>query len=165
MIQRIQSVFILLAMLCVAGVFMGPVTEFHIRETVALMKVTGFVGDASVYNSVVGAYWFPIYSLLALATFALLSAAMFSYRKRQRQIKYCSIAFFLNILLVVALYLVPDMFMTAKIEPTLSKEALKGMTRILYPSFLPLISALFIRLAIRFIKKDEELVRSVDRLR
>lgn len=165
MIQRIQSVFIFLAMLFIAGVFIGPVTEFHIRGTEALMKVTGFTGDAALYNSVVGSYWFPIYSVLAIATFALLSVALFSYKKRQRQIKLCSVAFFLNILLVVALYLVPDMFMAGKIEPTLDKEALKGMTRILYPSFLPLISAFFIRLATRFIKKDEALVRSVDRIR
>lgn len=163
MIQRIQSVFLFAAALCIAALFLSPVTVFNIRNTDVYMDITGFSGEGEIYNSVVGAYWFPIFTVLTVAVIVLLLVCLFSYKNRPRQLKMCTTAFFLEVLLIGMLFLVPDN-MAQSLEPGVTED----VTRIVqyrWPSFLPFLSVVMIRLAMRFIRKDEELVRSADRLR
>lgn len=163
MIQRIQSLFLFLAMLLVAGLFVGPITQFNIREVPVMMEITGFSGEGSIYNSIAGSYWFPLFTVMTIALIALLAITLFSYKNRPRQIRYCAIAFFLNIVLLGLIFLGPDV-MASKIEPALRDNASR-IVSYRWPSFLPFISLVLINLASRFIKKDEALVRSADRLR
>lgn len=163
MIQRIQSVFLFAAALCIAALFLSPVTAFNIRSTNVYMDITGFAGDGNLYNSVVGAYWFPIFTVLTVAVIVLLLVCLFSYKNRPRQLKLCTTTFFLEIILIGMLFLVPDS-MAKNLEPGLTEDVSR-IVQYQWPSFLPLLSIILIRLAMRFIRKDEELVRSADRLR
>lgn len=162
MIQRIQSVFLFLASLCLAVIFMVPVVEFNVRDTPLPMYVTGFSPD-SLYNAVVQKYWFLLFSLLLILTIALLLAALFSYRKRPRQLKLCSASLFLTLAFLVLLCFLPDMI-AGRIEPGIGKDAAK-IVRLQWPVVLPVLALAFNYLAVRFIRKDEALVRAADRLR
>lgn len=162
MIQRIQSAFLFLAALCLSVIFMFPVVEFNVRATPLPMYVTGFPPE-SLYNAVVQKYWFLLFSLLLIATITLLLVALFSYKKRPRQLKLCSVSFFLTIIFLVLLCFLPDVI-AGCIEPGIGKGAAK-IVKLQWPVILPVLSLALNYLAVRFIRKDEALVRSADRLR
>lgn len=162
MIQRIQSAFLFLAALCLSVIFMFPVVELNVRDTPLPMYVTGFPPE-SLYNAVVQKYWFLLFSLLLIAVITLLLVALFSYKRRPRQIKLCSLSFFLTIIFLVLLCFLPDVI-AARIEPGIGKDAAK-IVKLQWPVILPVLSLVLNFLAVRFIRKDEALVRSADRLR
>ncbi len=162
MIQRIQSAFLFLAALCLSVIFMFPVVVFNIRDTPLPMYVTGFPPE-SLYNAVVKGYWFILFCIILIAAITLLLVALFSYKKRPRQLKLCSVSFFLTIIFLVLLCFVPDVI-AGRIEPGIGKEASR-IVKLQWPIALPVLSLALNYLAVRFIRKDEALVRSADRLR
>ena len=93
-------------------------------------------------------------SLLALTT-------IFLYKKRQLQIKLCKLNLLLVTIQIAALVLYIDVAKEG-ISPTSPNDVLIGVK---LGTFIPLISFILLYLATRFIKKDEDLVRSADRLR
>ncbi len=163
MIQRIQSAFLFLAALCLSVIFMFPVVEFNVRNTALPMYVTGFPPE-SLYNAVVQKYWFLLFSLLLIAAITLLLVALFSYKKRPRQLKLCSASFFLTIVFLVLLCFLPDVI-AGRIEPGIDKDIANKIVKLQWPVVLPVLSLVLNYLAMRFIRKDEALVRAADRLR
>ena len=84
----------------------------------------------------------------------LATAAVFLFRKRALQVRISS----LNMLLV-SILIVSDFYFSdrpATVDADLKFDA---------GSYLLLLSLVFLWMAIRFIRKDERLVRSADRLR
>ena len=162
MIQRIQSAFLFLAALCLSVIFMFPVVVFNMRDTTLPMYVTGFAPE-SLYNAVVQRYWFLLFSLLLIAAITLLLVALFSYKKRPRQLRLCSVSFFLTLVFLVLLCFVPDVI-AGRIEPGIGKDAAK-IVKLQWPVALLVLSLALNYLAVRFIRKDEALVRAADRLR
>ncbi|MFL5752166.1 MAG: DUF4293 domain-containing protein, partial [Bacteroidia bacterium] len=80
---------------------------------------------------------------------------IFQFKNRPRQARMARVLMLLSAFLLTAM---------------LTMEFFKGEKAIwektyLWPSFLPIISTISAFLAARFIKKDEELVRSADRIR
>lgn len=170
MIQRIQSVYLALAMLLVSLLFSLTLCDFHLPDgDIAVMKMYGFVGHYQYLNQhVVSAYRFPLLLLMASALFILLSVTLFSYRNRTRQIKLCTVAFFINILLLGFLFFSPDIIsnkISISLDLGLDKQAARKMTHYQWASFFPFLSLIFINLASRRIKKDEALIRSAEHLR
>ena len=90
-------------------------------------------------------------SLIAgiISIFALIT--IFLYKKRKLQIMICNI-----ILLLLVLVYVFYIFFDRQYLP---------LSEMKFTSLFPLISGIFIYLAVGRIKKDEKLVRSLDRLR
>lgn len=162
MIQRIQSAFLFLSALCLSVIFMFPVVEFNVRDTPLPMYVTGFAPE-SLYNAVVQRYWFLLFTLLLIAAITLLLVALFSYKKRPRQLKLCSTGFVLTVVFLALLCFLPDMI-AERIEPGIGKDAAK-IVKLQWPIILPVLSLALNYLAVRFIRKDEALVRAADRLR
>ncbi len=102
------------------------------------------------------------------ALFILLAVTLFSYKNRQRQIKLCTVTFFINIILLGFLFLTPDMLSTklsASLDLGLDKPAARKMVHYQWASFFPFVSLILVNMASRFIKKDEAMVRSAERLR
>lgn len=170
MIQRVQSVYIALAMLLISLLFSMTLCDFHLPDgDIAIMKMYGFVGPYQYLNHhVVSAYRFPILLLLASALFILLAVTLFSYKNRALQIKLCTVTFFINILLLGFLFISPDIIsnkISVSLDLGLDKVASRKMTHYQWASFFPFVSLIFINMASRRIKKDEALVRSADRLR
>jgi hypothetical protein len=157
MIQRLQTIFLFLAAVSCVLMFFFPIAYFF-HETLGNYKffITGMQcmdPDPRVRVST----WFVAPLFLAAGLSVILSVvSIFLYRNRPYQIRLVAFNILLNILLIVLIFLV----YTGKIESFLQ----------ITPSYqagvsFPLLSLLFLILANRWIRKDEALVRSADRLR
>lgn len=157
MIQRIQSLFLAVAAIAAALMFFFPIADFY-SETLGNYKLlaTGLTcmdPDPRVTASI----WFSI-PLLALVSASILLSAVtiFLYKNRSQQLRL--LAF--NILITIVLIIVVLMFYMSSVQK------LTGIAPVYqFGAFCPLINLLFLVLANRFIRRDENLVKSADRLR
>ncbi len=136
MLQRIQTVYLLIAAIIAAGlIFVFPLWENNAGEPVyAVDELIAF-----------GMF-------IASAAISLVSIFMFKNRKLQFVLGRLNIILNLFLLGVFVYW-----SLTLPGEMDISEKGI-GM-------FLPIISIVFIVLANKAIKKDEDLVKSVDRLR
>lgn len=145
MIQRIQSVFLLLAGIINLLLIYLPVyrfvdesaadptlsiTEYHLTQNALL----------TILNAVIG--------VIVLGSILL-------YKNRNLQMRAANLTLLLTALFTGLLFFAAD---------TLS-GGLNQRVQFIYGSYLPIIEMVFLFVAVRFIKRDEELVRSADRLR
>ena len=136
MLQRIQTIYLLLA----AGVSAGLIYVFEIWSTSPDVKV--FADDI---NYVFAAF-------LTSAFFSIITITRYKNRKSQ---------FMLGRLNIILNFFLLGFFVYQSLnisgETAVSEKGI-GM-------FLPIVSIVFLALANKAIKKDEDLVKSVDRLR
>jgi hypothetical protein len=144
MIQRIQSLFLLLVVLLSGLMLILPVYELQSVPPAAGEAVKQFTiaGNAllMIINGTVGVLCF---------------VAIFLYKSRSFQIRLCNLSLLLTCVLTGLLFFVADTMSSGMSQHVEYK----------YGSYVPLIELLLIYLSIRFIKRDEALVRSADRLR
>jgi len=153
MIQRIQSIFLVLAAgLGIAALFL-PLSHFY----------GGFKFPVDV-PSLTKDYPFMITGGLIKVAALISLIGIFLYKKRKRQIDVVRMA---QVLLVILLGYAIYMFYpfdglkdTSKIMENTQQYVTKY-----WAFWMPLAMLLFNALAIRFIKKDDRLVRSSERLR
>jgi small-conductance mechanosensitive channel len=145
MIQRIQTIFLFLAAACFLTLFAFPFGISDVPET-------GMLADSryDVYDHILLIILTVLGSLVALI-------AIFLYRNRRRQMTFGIIGIIAAILIPILVILLfaseaGSMQATSKVEEQI------GL-------FMPLGALIFLLLANRFIKKDEKLVKSMDRLR
>lgn len=157
MIQRIQSVFLIFVFLLGMLLFVSPILGFTSYENTFVMNAyhTLNLVDHTVISKNIGIG--AMQGLVALL--ALIS--VFLYKKRQLQIKLCKLNILLVAIQIAAIVLYIDVAKDA-IFPTSPNDVL---IRIKYGAIIPILSLILLYLAVRFIKKDEDLVRSADRLR
>ncbi len=143
MLQRIQSVFLLFAAILSIGlVFVFPLWKTN--ETVVFAMDT--ITNVSMLIKPIGIL-FIISAILSLYT-------IFQFKNRKLQFVLNRLNILLNLLLVGFI-----VYQTQNLSgETLVSE--KGIG-----SFLPIATVFLLAIANRFIKKDEDLVKSVDRLR
>lgn len=151
MIQRIQSIYLLISFITSALLLFLPLSEYTIAgETYKL-----FVGGINPSLESSPNTW-PLLVLTALV--GILSIyCIFQYKNRSFQLKINTAAMFLNLFLVVAIFYYSDQML--KIENTSAEF------KNLFATYLPVISVLAIILANRGIRKDENLLKKSDRLR
>lgn len=145
MIQRIQSIFLLLAALAFGALFKVP---FAMSDVAA----SGFLSD-QVYNV------FDHPGLIGLTVLGCVVSliAIFSFRKRDTQRKWGYGVIILGILLPVAAFLLftndaPNLYQSGQVHDQ-------------FGLFIPLIALVCGFIANYFIRKDDKLVKSMDRLR
>lgn len=109
--------------------------------------------DATYFS---GTYTWPLVVLAVIMT-ALPIYTLFRFKKRNHQIKMCQLDMLLNLVfaVLVLLYYVPN------IQKTIGSE----MVAFKIGTYIPVVSLIFNLLAIKGIRKDIELLRSVDRIR
>lgn len=155
MIQRIQSVWLLLTSLTLMILLALPVVTKTDNGTEWSMYVNGLHQKLSATNGSSLKADLNIPLIASAIIIAILSFVnIFLFRNRAFQKRICS----LIVILIAALYF--WIFRTAREIP----GGLEG-TSYGAGAFLPLVAILFCFLAIRGIKKDEQLIRSADRLR
>ncbi|MFC2138832.1 DUF4293 domain-containing protein, partial [Bacteroidota bacterium] len=154
MIQRIQSIYLFLASLVIFLIFLIPIA--HMVTT-----------DGQIYYMLyrgIDAYELPLnagsvtaYPLAVLFSIILilLLISIFLYRNRIRQIRFCVY----NILLMFG----SGFLMWFYINQFSNKLECDVYYKL--PIVFPLIAVVLTYLAFKRIKKDEELVRSADRIR
>ena len=155
MIQRIQTVFLFLAAIFAGVLFFSPIAAFEHGAEVMKLTVLG------VNNQVNAQYFNAIYTLpllvLTILVVAIPMVTIFMYKKRELQIKLSSLNVFLNAIICGLIFL----YYTSNIEKTIAAEGVAY----LFGTYIPLINMVLSILAMRWIKKDIELLKSVDRLR
>ncbi len=157
MIQRIQSIFLLLASVSAVLLFFYPVAEYFDGINYAIIFHIHQLQDHVPGNEQLfpNSFLLPLIILNALTgLLALLS--LFMYKQMIVQLRLTRIALFLNALLIGALFF----FYTGQISKMVMIEP-----QYKFGIYLPVITLLFLVLAMRSIQKDIKLVRSADRLR
>ncbi len=146
MIQRIQSIFLLLASGATFGLFGLP-----FASTSDVVSKSSIFSDAlfNLQDHIALLVIFGLGGLLALV-------AIFLFKNRKLQLNLSRFALIANVIgLVLAIILfMQDKANLGVAEP--NDEA--GL-------YMPFIAVVFLGLALRFISKDEKLVKSMDRLR
>ena len=158
MIQRIQSVFLLLlalAMLAVAVLPLWTKTDPLSHAGLTLTAFRVFRSAAPDAGGTVFSTW-PI-GALALGTAATALYAIFQFRRRSVQLLLCSV----NLLLLVST-LGAEFLYSGRADQLLN---LKLEGQYLAGFYLPTLALMLNLLASRYIRADERLVRSQDRLR
>jgi hypothetical protein len=157
MLQRKQTLFLLLAAICGGLTFFFPVETFLRDDKIFFLRTTGlFMADGT---PVVDAAVKVPFSILIGFLSAVLVAAIFLYKNRQRQITVVRAMSLLLVAVAVFLFITGNS-VKAYLEQGGRVEEHFGVSAI-----LPLVMVVLAFLAERGIRKDEALVRSADRLR
>lgn len=154
MIQRVQTLFMLLAVAGMVATFFTPIGAFMADTHHYVLSPYGIKDHlGNDFHSEVGSYYFYIPLTISLVL-AIYSIFQFGRRKFQRTLNTLNMVCLAVTIVLVALYLknVGDTF------PDLGVGFGVGF-------FLPYLSFILLALANRAIKKDDDLVKSVDRIR
>jgi hypothetical protein len=143
MIQRIQSIYLLIATLVSGGLIFVFNLWSNLKEQIFALDL--FTRESFLLKII------PLLFLLS-ATISFLD--IFLFKNRKLQFVFGRLVILINLFLLGLLIYVS---LTLPGEISISKKGI-GM-------FLPILVVLLIVLANKAIKKDEDLVKSVDRLR
>lgn len=164
MIQRVQTLFLLAVIICMALIVIFPIWEKANPDTGIKYTLDAFYWNEYQQNEADQSSWklvvsTPTYYLAGLAMIVCIISlfSIFQFKKRVLQIKLGA----LNAFLMMA-YIAAATYLIYHGENRIGIES-RGAFQVGY--FLPLGAMILNSLANRFIKKDENLVRSVDRIR
>lgn len=164
MIQRVQTIYLALAFICMVLMLFFPVYSIHAStETDAIEVVFGAYG---LQDGNIAAGRFPVYLIYIILALLTLTG-IFLYKNRPRQLMITRINLILHIILTIGLYLfyyVGKSFVSEALTEAVGENA---EVQFSMEAGLYLLTATipFLILAIRGIKRDEMLVKSLDRLR
>lgn len=153
MIQRIQSVYLALAILSIALMFAFRIS--FAETTAGLAEIT--VYGASLNGEPLNLSWFIVPPFVFnIIIIIVLATSLVLFKNRRRQLLLGRLSYLLILAYFVVLYFAGD--------------AMAGHVGAENPSYgagtyFPILALTFTFLANRAIKKDEDLVRSLDRLR
>ena len=154
MIQRKQTLFLLLAALLVLSTWLFPIASYQsTAEIYELMTYGLYTADGIKVKD--ADLKMPFSILLSLLVLALV-IAIFMYKNRPRQMRFVRGSYLL-MLAIIAFMFITDNSVGAYLE---------GAERTFGLSFvMPLVALVLTVMAERGIRADEKLVRSMDRLR
>ena len=179
MIQRIQTLYMLLAVAAMAVCFMFPVATFDtptdLPQTMDgelwLVPSRGAVHsnvggiEMTLSQSTVFAVW-PLTALVAVAACCTL-VSIFMYKNRIRQMRFVMLPFLLMVvyLFLIFIWAVDNFVETATMPLSDMGQGVEVHTVYGIGAWASVAALLLLFLANRAIKKDEAKVRAADRLR
>ena len=155
MLQRIQSLYLFIAICLNAAIFSLDLAQIKVGELYNNFNIFGLTdADTGV----------QVYSSISLVLLCLLSmfvslVIIFMFKKRQLQVKLSQLNLFIQLGFVAAIFFMVEASVASY---TNASELVVEYTA---GAFLAIVPIVFIYLAIRTIKKDEALVRAADRIR
>lgn len=150
MLQRIQTIWYLLASIAILGLFLTPYLHFNTGLANAEIKITGyFENDLKVKD-------FQYFNLETILLAILPIFLMFNFGNRKKQILYSY---------VVIAAILGYCYLLMRLAKSVMGSTEVKLENLTIGSALPSIAIVCIILAIKAIRKDEKLVRSADRLR
>ncbi len=154
MIQRLQTVYLLAAVILVSTFYLFPSASFIIDQdmTVYHLSIKGLIPDVGSQKPLLRVI--PLIFLLS-TIIVIFFATILLFKRRMLQIRLCIISIGLLVGLQGLLYYY--------VSVSAHQLGCKASYSIIF--IFPIISAILSYLAIRRIAKDEALVRSSDRLR
>ena len=157
--QRIQTVYLLISFIVVGIMSFFPILSIEGNEGVFELSVYGLMREGTS-----GYSWSWPFPLIIFSTLiSLLSLVIvFTYKKRSLQLGLGRLSYLLHLGMIV--------YVSFTIGGAIETIDFSEITGVVKPSyqysyFAPIASVVFIFLALRAIRKDEELVKSLDRLR
>ena len=152
MIQRIQTIYLMLAAIMLGLTFVFPFATYTLDQTDVLFNAYGVSKNVLEVST-----FFPYYITIALS----MGLALFSilqYKKRKVQI---TVGRLIYLLLVITIAFIFIDFYSLKGQFEIDSSAVScGVSM-----FLPVAALPIIFMANRNIRKDEALIKSLDRLR
>lgn len=154
MIQRIQSIFLLLASGSAFSLFLDPMSFFTVDTTTDLQGIAASSmadGVFNIHDNIIMLILVGIMGVLALV-------AIFLFRNRKLQMTVSRVVIVASILMMVltGVLFYQDYQRMQTVDYVIDGE---------FGLLAPLASIIFTILALVFIRKDDKLVRSMDRLR
>lgn len=143
MIQRIQTLFLIAVALVALLLFFIPFQVANDANLFSINLLSGFNNPnitSNIYVPLILAF-----GIIGLAVFTILK-----FKNRVLQYKLSNILMLLNIVVLAFFFLL---------------NFYQGTASFSFGAFLPVFGIIFSFLAAHFIKKDEQLVRSADRIR
>ena len=154
MIQRIQTLYLFIAGLLLAILFFLPFAEMVDKQGILYqLNMTGVTREGAAGGGELSST-LPVISLSCLIIVGI-ALIIFQFKNRARQIKLCYFVIFLLLALSGAIYFYIWQYY----------NSLGGEYSVNISASFPLIAVVLIYLAIRGIIKDENLVKSIDRIR
>lgn len=155
MIQRIQTLFLLLTAILMGVVICCPIFQIIDVDKFAIVYNTFDMGHMLSSK-------YPVWGVLPIAVLGAILplVAVFLYKKRKLQVNLALI----TALLIVIYYVVTMIYMNAYLYE-IENAKMDVKMNIQFGIFLPVAALAFDLLAIFRIKKDEKLVKSLDRIR
>jgi hypothetical protein len=155
MIQRVQSIYFLLASLAIFSLFIFPVAHDVIIDNLPkTIKITGLyeiIGGQSVQTAS-----FLVLTIAAVIIALLPLFLIFLYKERKKQ---------LNLSYGLILLIIGFSFWMAQTIKNATENSNIAVNNYSIGALLPSVAIIFMILAIKGIKRDEKLIRSADRLR
>lgn len=162
MIQRIQSVFLLVAAIIAIVLVFIPFGYVNTTDTQYLFNSLVLKYNYPDGHAVVRVYYVA-FTFLVCAALSLI--ALFSYKNRVRQTQIISINMIVYLVaLLLVLWICPDVIFKKYFAIINTNYEYEFAHKILFVILIA-VEAVSLYLANRYIKKDEALVRSADRLR
>jgi hypothetical protein len=156
MIQRVQSIYLVFASIAISTLFFLPIAVF--TDSSADIFHLCFNGIAQFTKN----GWLLKEKCLLMDCTIIIALAgsilsIFYFKNRKRQIKICWFLIIFDLLLLLL-----GFYYEINI---VKSHFLISVTSLNWPAVLPIVSIILTYLAIVAIKKDEELVKSMDRIR
>ncbi|MCX6231801.1 MAG: DUF4293 domain-containing protein [Bacteroidetes bacterium] len=157
MIQRIQTVYLMLAFIASALLFTQlPIAVFQLANvgTIPFNIISKYQNpelSQDVFTSISTLPLIIVNGALLLLSFISVSL----YKNRPLQYRLSMIAFLINIILIIVIFFTADSM----------QNQLKTEAQYKLGAILPVISLVLIILASKAIRKDEKKVKAADRLR
>jgi hypothetical protein len=149
MIQRIQSLYLLLAVAAFVCLFFFPFASFTTASKSFELSILGVTENGALYQRAVPLLAGAI--LLVILSFSII----FFYKKRMLQSRLTAVCLLLNVALIAGMFLYSDSV----------SDDLKARANFDTGTYIVVIPLVFLVLANRAIRKDELKVRAADRLR
>lgn len=147
MIQRIQSIYLAVTLISMGLLFIFPFSTYSGIE----FNVFGFANELGIGVT------YPLF-INVIISLVLSLVAIFSFKNRKRQILFSRINFAVVLILLIVMFW--DFNQMEKALPIEKSEISYGIGM-----FLPIVALISLLMAIRFIVKDEKLIKSMDRIR
>jgi hypothetical protein len=153
MIQRIQSLFLFIVFDFQALLLLLPVSEFAVEgKPIISFFVNGFQPEGVILQNL---FFTTLILILTYILMAIPLIAIFLYKNRIMQMRLCIV----NFILLIGFQALLLWFCWN------TGNELKAVTGYKISLIFPLISAILSYLAFLSIRRDEKLIRSIDRIR
>ena len=162
MIQRIQTLYLLVAVILMATTLLTPLATFTHEGKDIVLSAFGLKGIPAEIGTVNTQIFYYLIALLILPTL-LPIVIIFLFKKRMLQIRLCvsEILLLLGSLGFIGIF-------CWRFYDVIKTDVVKNGELIFtleWSAIMPIIAIILVGLAIRGIAKDEALVRSLDRIR
>ena len=158
MIQRIQTVYLFLAAACSVALFFFPVVSFLSDLTYQKLFITGLVNMAPGSPAAMApSLIFPLAGVGALMAI-MAFAGIFTFKKRGLQLRLVMFGILFTVIMIAGIFFLYVPLIEKKLSIVPDYSGGIGI-------YFPLIALVLFILANRAIRRDDKLVKSLDRLR